>query len=94
MLGLAIFIIAPAHPHATLVAVYTALFTTKWNTRKTVKQGQIHGYPNRVRMGRGNNEIDQLGSWVGAVIPKPPVNAEKAKCYKPTNGPTDNYCEF
>ena len=26
MLGLAIFIIAPAHPHATLVAVYPALF--------------------------------------------------------------------
>ena len=53
------------------------------------KQGRIHGYPSRVRVGRGSDEIDQLGSWAGAVTPKPPVNAKKAKCYRPTGGPTD-----
>ena len=53
------------------------------------KQGRIHGWPSRVRVGRGSDEIDQLGSWAGAVTPKPPVNAEKAKCYRPTDQPTD-----
>ena len=48
-----------------------------------LKQGRIYGYPSRVRVARGSDEIDQLGSWAGAVTPKPPVNAEKAKCYQP-----------
>ena len=47
------------------------------------------GYPSRMRVGRGSDEIDQLGSWAGAVTPKPPVNAEKAKCHRSTNRPTD-----
>ena len=42
-----------------------------------------------MRVGRGRDEIEQLGSWAGAVTPKPPVNAEKAKCYRPTDQPTD-----
>ena len=42
------------------------------------KQGRIHGYPSRVWVGRGSDEIDQLNSWAGAVTPKPPVNAEKS----------------
>ena len=54
-----------------------------------IKQGRIHGYPSRLRVGRGSNEIDQLGSWAGAVTPKPPVDAEKAKCYRRTDGRTD-----
>ena len=53
------------------------------------KQGRIHGWPSRVRVGRGSDEIDQLGSWAGAVTPKPPVYAEKAKCYRPTDRPMD-----
>ena len=40
-------------------------------------------------MGRGSNAIDQLGSWAGSVTPKPPINAEKAKCYRPTDRHTD-----
>ena len=57
------------------------------------KQGRIHGYPSRMRVGRGSDEINQQGSWAGAVTPKPPINADKAKCYRrtdrPTDGPTD-----
>ena len=45
-----------------------------------LKQGRIHGYPSRVRVGRGSDEIDQLGSWAGALTPKLLINAEKAKC--------------
>ena len=46
----------------------------------------------RVRVGRGSEEIDQLDSLAGAVTPKPPVNAEKSKALRtdrPTNRPTD-----
>ena len=53
------------------------------------KQGRIHGYLSRVRVGRGSDEIDQLISWAGAVTQKPPVNAKKAKCYGRTDGRTD-----
>ena len=31
------------------------------------KQGRIHGYLSRVRVGRGSDEIDQLSSWARAV---------------------------
>ena len=37
------------------------------------KQGRIHGYPSRVRVRRGTD-------WVGAVMRKLPLIAEKAKC--------------
>ena len=47
----------------------------------------MHGYPSRVRVGRGSHEIDQLDGWAGAVTPKPPVNAEKKQCV--TDGRTD-----
>ena len=47
------------------------------------------GYPSRVRVGRGSDEIDQGGSWAGAVTSKSPVNAKKAKCYRRTEGRTD-----
>ena len=57
------------------------------------KQGRIHGWPSRVRVGRGSDEIDQLGSWAGAVTPKPPVNVEKAKYYRRTDGQTDRRTE-
>ena len=46
-----------------------------------------------MRVGRGSDEIEQLESWAGAVTPKPPVNAEKAKCDRPTNGQTDGRTE-
>ena len=42
-----------------------------------------------MRVGRGSDEIDQLGSLAGAVTPKPPVNAEKAKRYQRTDQQTD-----
>ena len=61
-----------------------------WNW-KWQKQGRIHGYPSSVRVGRGNDEIDQPSNWAGAVTPKPPVNAEKAKRDRPTNGRTDGH---
>ena len=40
-------------------------------------------------VGRGSDEIDQIGSWAGAVTPKPPINLEKSKFHRPTGGPTD-----
>ena len=58
-----------------------------------IKQGRIHGYPSRVRVGRGSDEIDQPSSWAGAVTPKPPVNTKKAKHDGPTDGPTDRQAE-
>ena len=58
-----------------------------------LKQGRIHGYPSHVRVGRGSDEVDQLGSWAGAGAPKPPVIAEKAKCYRLTDGQTDQPTE-
>ena len=49
----------------------------------------IQGYPSRVRVGRGSDEIDQPSSWEGAVTPKPPVKAKKTKRDQRTDGPTD-----
>ena len=46
--------------------------------KEHIKQGRIHGYPSRVRVGRGSDEIDQLDGWAGAVTPKPPLNAKKS----------------
>ena len=57
----------------------------KW---KIEKQGRIHGYPSRVRMGRSTDEMDQPSSWVGLVTPKPPIHANKAKCDGRTDGPS------
>ena len=48
------------------------------NLLNNPKQRRIHGYPSRVRVGRGSDEIDQLDSLAGAVTPKPPINAEKS----------------
>ena len=53
------------------------------------KQGRIHGWPSRVRVGRGSDEIDQQGSLAGAVTPKPPINVKKAECYRLTDRQTD-----
>ena len=41
------------------------------------EQGRIHGYPSRVRVGRGSDEFEQPSSWAGAVTPKPTVNTKK-----------------
>ena len=53
------------------------------------EQGRIHGNPSCMRVGRGSEEIDQPSSRAGAVTPKPPVNAEKAKCFQPTDRRTE-----
>ena len=39
---------------------------------KKSKQGWIHGYPSRLRVGRCSDEIDQPSSWAGAVTLKLP----------------------
>ena len=36
------------------------------------KQGRIHGYPSRVRVGRGHN-LGQWNIWAGAIRPKTPL---------------------
>ena len=56
------------------------------------KQGHIHGYPSRVWVGRGSDEIDQPSSWA-SVTPKPHVNAKKAKRDGPMDRPTDRQTE-
>ena len=43
-----------------------------------IQQGRIYGYPSRVQVGRGSDEIYQPNSWAGAVTPKPFVNAAKS----------------
>ena len=57
---------------------------------KLEEQGRIHGYPSRVRVGWGSDEINQLGSWAGAVTPKPPKTLKKQSVTnRPTDRPTD-----
>ena len=51
------------------------------------------GYPSRVRVGRASDEIDQPSCGAGVVTPKLPVNAEKAKCYRRTDGRMDGRTE-
>ena len=52
------------------------------------KQGRIHGYPSRVRVGRGHNWVHQT-IWAGAVRSKKKNIIGKVKCDRPTNQPTD-----
>ena len=40
------------------------------------QQGRIHGYPSRVRVGRGHN-LGQWNIWAGAIRPKPPLTPKK-----------------
>ena len=52
------------------------------------EEGRIHGYPSRVRVGRG-----RIGGhwiiWAGAVRPKTAKTKKKVKCDGLTDGPTD-----
>ena len=56
------------------------------------EQGRIHGYPSRVRMGRGRNQGHHI-IWAGAMRPKTiKKKQKKVKCDgrtdKTTDGPT------
>ena len=51
------------------------------------EQGRIHGYPSRVRVGKGHNLGHQI-IWAGAVKPKT-KNQKKVKCDGRTDGWTD-----
>ena len=69
---------------------------TPENTKeKTIyeKQDQIYGYPSRVRVGRGRDEIDQPSSWAGAVIPKKLNVTDRPPTDQPTNRQTDRAVE-
>ena len=49
------------------------------------QQGRKQGYRSRVRVGRvSEKKANHLCIWAGAVMQKPVINAEKAKCYVPT----------
>ena len=52
------------------------------------KQGRIHGYPSRVRVGRGHN-LGQWNIWAGAIRPKKNIKAEKVECDRRTDQRTD-----
>ena len=51
------------------------------------KQGRIHGYWSRVRVGRGSDENVNQSIWAGAVRQEPPVKLE-ANGHRPTDQPT------
>ena len=53
------------------------------------KQGRIHGYPSRARVGRGSDRKADPNIWAGAVTRKSPVNAKSENDRGPTNRPTD-----
>ena len=54
--------------------------------RVYIQQGRIHGYPSRVRVGRGRNQGHHI-IWAGAVRPKT-IKPQKSKvCW--TDGRTD-----
>ena len=78
-----------SHPTMWKTAIIFPVSSLKFVMNKKWKQGRIHGYPSRVRVDRGNDEFDQPSSWAGAVTPKPPINAKKAKCYRPADLSTD-----
>ena len=44
-----------------------------------IKQGRIHGYPSRVRVGRGSDGEDHWGIGAGAVSSKRSVTPKKVK---------------
>ena len=44
----------------------------------SVKQGRVHGYRSRVRVGRGRDRKDYLSNWAGAVTRKLHVNAKES----------------
>ena len=46
---------------------------------KHEKSGRTHGYPSRVRRGRGRDEIGQTSFGAGAVMQKASMNVKKAK---------------
>jgi len=52
------------------------------------KQGRIHSYPSRIRVGKDSDEIDQLGNWAGAVTPQTTRKRQKSKVFS-TDQPTD-----
>ena len=43
---------------------------TKYHQNAAFKQGRIHGYPSRVRVGRGIDGEGHCGIWAGAVSSK------------------------
>ena len=53
-----------------------------------VKQGRIHGYPSRMRVGRGHNWGHQI-IWAGAVRPKTTKKQKIVKCDGRTDGRMD-----
>ena len=59
------------------LSMLTGLISLPLN-QPIILKGGIHGYPSRLWVGRGSDEIDQPSSWAGPVTPKPPVNAQKS----------------
>ena len=58
--------------------------------KTTKKQGRIHGYPSRVRVGRGHI-WGHLITWAGAVRPRTAKN--KKRTVWRTDGPTDGWTD-
>ena len=52
---------------------------------EVLKQGQTRGYQSRVRVSRGSDKKLNPSIWTGAVMRKPPVNAERVKRSRPTD---------
>ena len=63
---------------------------TGYQNWRYLKQGRIHGYPSRVRVGRGHIR-DHSIIWAGAVRPKNKKKTKKVKCDGPMDRGTDGW---
>ena len=53
------------------ISLCIAILPEKWMpTNMLPQQGRIHGYPSRVRVGRGSDGEGHWGIWAGAVSSK------------------------
>ena len=55
------------------------------------EQGRIHGYWNCMWVGRGSDKKGYSSNWAGAIMQKPPANAEKANADGTMDQPTDQH---
>ena len=79
--------------HAPVIDPNYVFLEKIWNVQKNLrylnfkKQGRIHGYPSRVRVGRVSDGAGHWSIWAGAVSSKCSKTPKKLKGDQPTNQP-------